>query len=522
MSGFDVAKALVDLGLDADESEKVKEKIEGGDYINLVNALNLKDRWARLRKVDAILSKYNIKLAEGNSMKDSNLETMFSKFREGTLDRSRLGEHLKPMSDSKAPDAQLLAREGFNYFTEIENRSASELLNDWLDENQIEYMTNGSGQFQIKCSDRESAYKVGRAVSGFANKKTVVRDSVDTRATYGIYIKNDDWTTAAHDTTISHKPADECALSIQADSEEDAIEKAQRICGISREEITRVTVREAKKNNAEKREKAAKEKMANIKPRNPDMLALSQRGDKGAHTVNPRKNDPLDRKAKFKSNPADESLSYTVGDRVMVGEQEATIKIPSGPGGTIGVLVDGQLSMVGAGEISRLEESVLGMKSLNPIFRLRELAGMPPGSAFAPEMSPEDDFSDITVDDGETSYDNEISDQGSLDPAMVTSMDAGMNDLGDIGPDFDMGIDPMVDMGGMPGDLPPMGMEAPAVATPTQSDAMSHIEDCLNDIQNKLAEIRLSEYKTLVRKLTDLTQQAQNMGRDYLGERRRK
>jgi hypothetical protein len=51
---------------------------------------------------------------------------------------------------------------------------------------------------------------------------------------------------------------------------------------------------------------------------------------------------------------------------------------------------------------------------------------------------------------------------------------------------------------------------------------MAQIEDALNSIQTGLADIRLSEYKSLIKKLQDLTNQAQMMGRDYLGERRKK
>jgi hypothetical protein len=65
----------------------------------------------------------------------------------------------------------------------------------------------------------------------------------------------------------------------------------------------------------------------------------------------------------------------------------------------------------------------------------------------------------------------------------------------------------------MPGEMP---------MAPTQSEAMSQIEDGLNNIQTMLADIRLSEYKSLIQKLQDLTNQVQMMGRDYLGERRKK
>lgn len=455
--------------------------LPAGEYVNLINALNQPDPLIRNKAVAEVLKPYGVK---NMTSENDYLSTMFSKFREGKTNISQelLGEWLKPISESTAPDAPALARDGFNYFMHVEDAASGERLMDWLDENKVEYMTDGKGQFHIKCSDRESAYRVGKAANGLVSKKIVVRDQIE-ETSFPIE------TTKG---TVMVQGSDEFAAKRNAQNQGYELVEAK---------------------SAKQREADAKKKMADIKPRNQDLLALSQRGGKGAHKSDPRKDDKFDRKAKHKKSPVDEAPELSTDNMVL--------------------------------ETETLEESVLGMKPLNPIFRLRELAGMAPAPAVAPEM---DDLSDIEIDHDDSGFNDPLAagpvgaepDMGAETGALA----AGPVDVEDPftagidGVDAPAGIDAPLDtpldapldapmggapeMGGVPGDLPPMGAEAPLMEVPTQSDAMSHIEDCLNDIQGKLAEIRLAEYKSLVQKLTSLTQQVQTMGRDYLGEQRRK
>jgi hypothetical protein len=81
----------------------------------------------------------------------------------------------------------------------------------------------------------------------------------------------------------------------------------------------------------------------------------------------------------------------------------------------------------------------------------------------------------------------------------------------------------------VPGDIGSDPVEAPGgptlaqgVMAPMQSEAFSQIEDHLNGVQSMLGDVKLSEYKSLVKKLEDLAGQVRLMGRDYLGERRMK
>lgn len=351
--------------------------------------------------------------------------------------------------------------EAFTYAVEVSDQNRDRVL-DWLDENQVCYQATSPTNYRVECGDREVAYRTGRALSEILRKPTV-RDSVET-------------------------------------------------------EVTEMS------KNSKKRERAAREKIADMKPRNPVVAAVKVRSGAGAHDggKDPRKVDKHGRDAKHKPR-FDEEI-----------------------------------------ENDNLNEGVMGaMKPVNPLFRLRELAGLPHIDeddfegievAEVPPSDPEGPLGAGPVDlaapaDGEELPGDEMVDDlpaDDIDGGMMdTGLDGGvdMDDMGgmdDVGvePDLDgpsddvaalahddiggIATDPIAPDAGIPGALgsdpvdPVPGM---APAMPTQSDAMAQIEDALNNIQSGLADIRLSEYKSLIQKLQDLTNQAQMMGRDYLGER---
>lgn len=263
--------------------------------------------------------------------------------------------------------------------------------------------------------------------------------------------------------------------------------------------------------NPDKRVRDAKAKMADMKPRNPVVQAMAATGKSGSvHKADPRKTDKFGRGAKHKPR-FDEEIDN-----------------------------------------DNLTEGVMGMKPVNPLFRLRELAGLPgldeddfdgievaeipatdPEGPLAPgpvdmdvpgdEEMPADDLEGGMMDtdlDGGVDMGDEMPAGDDLDVDLgepATDMDAmAHDDIGGIAPD------PIAPDAGVPGALgtdPVEPVPGMAPAMPTQSDAMAQIEDSLNAIQAGLADIRLSEYKSLIQKLQDLTNQAQMMGRDYLGER---
>lgn len=259
-------------------------------------------------------------------------------------------------------------------------------------------------------------------------------------------------------------------------------------------------ITETKRKSTSRRIKAARDRMTKITPEDPNKLAMLTRSGKGVHNngKDPRKNDVLGRGIKHKPD-----FSKEINE-------------------------------------SNLSEGVIGMKPLNPIFRLRELAGLPIHNneddidsiqiADAPVIDPEGHLAAGPIN---APFSGPVADPVDvIDPMPNTgmdNMDAPLDDPtkdmdGEIGDISDPIIDPMAaGAAGVPGDIGSDPIETiPDTNVPSQSDAMSQIEDNLNGIQTLLADIRLSEYKSLIKKLQDLTNQAQMMGRDYLGERRKK
>jgi hypothetical protein len=459
MDKMDIADELIRRGVDEKAAERFKGEVNGNDLMNLVQAFKNTSRpYQGQVEAEKLLGKYGIKLGR-TTMSDDYLNAKFESLRSGeTLDET-FGCMTK-------------LDEGFSYSVEVSEQTRDRVL-DWLDENQVEYQATSPVAYRIECGDRNVAYRTGRALSEILRKQTV-RDSVEIEE------------------KMSKKP--------------------------------------------EKRAKDAKKKIELMKPRNPVIAAVKTRSGAGAHDggKDPRKVDKFGRGAKHKPR-FDEEIEFEIGEDVMVGEAVGQIKIPHGPNGTIGVIMNGQLEMVAESEVSRLDEGVIGMmKPVNPLFRLRELAGLPLENddfagievVEAPEIDPEGVLAAGPV--GDKIVDMELDGIGA-DPVEepMADMDGGMEEPEDLS--FDVPVDDVETTGTL--DLPadagiPGAVGSDPVMTvgnvPSQSEAMAQIEDALNSIQAGLADIRLSEYKSLIQKLQDLTNQAQMMGRDYLGERRKK
>jgi hypothetical protein len=70
-------------------------------------------------------------------------------------------------------------------------------------------------------------------------------------------------------------------------------------------------------------------------------------------------------------------VEYNVGDEVYLDGKKVTIKVPNGPGNTVGVMKGGYLEMVERNKLGkRVEEGVLGMAAIPGIRRMQELAGI--------------------------------------------------------------------------------------------------------------------------------------------------
>lgn len=72
-----------------------------------------------------------------------------------------------------------------------------------------------------------------------------------------------------------------------------------------------------------------------------------------------------------------------VGDDVVVGDDEGTVKIANAPADTVGVQIDGEMTMVNKGKVQRgqVSEGVLGMTAMQDLTRMRQLAGLAPAAS---------------------------------------------------------------------------------------------------------------------------------------------
>jgi hypothetical protein len=169
----------------------------------------------------------------------------------------------------------------------------------------------------------------------------------------------------------------------------------------------------------------------------------------------------------------------------------------------------------------KVKEGVLGMTQMPGLRRMMELAGMPADqinqigadaslpvttSIASPATDAMDsvmgaDDADLGIDDMAIDGDD-LDDVGLDDPAMAgdfADADAvdGMDDM-----DMDMDLDTV--------DMPVTGSDA--------SPAYTLISDALASIQGSLPDVKISEYKTLIQRLEELTNQLRQVGQSYLGE----
>ena len=99
----------------------------------------------------------------------------------------------------------------------------------------------------------------------------------------------------------------------------------------------------------------------------PEINALFYKGD------GDKKKSSKKSHKEYKDAPYDPNL----GDDVRIGEEEGIVKIQNGPNNTMGVTIDGEMTMVKKNDVNKLEEGILGMTALQDIRRMKELAGLP-------------------------------------------------------------------------------------------------------------------------------------------------
>lgn len=267
--------------------------------------------------------------------------------------------------------------------------------------------------------------------------------------------------------------------------------------------------------------------------RDANFQAAMQRKNAGVHANQNGSKDVGGRGAKHKKDlkrsfDEDRTGSFESGEKVTFEDHEAIVSIPNGPNGTVGILLNNKLKMVGIGQIHKLDESVLGISTMDTIGRLRELAGI---RTTPTSQDVKRDFRS-TIDEAFEDMDADPYGLGAEDEdemGEIVPVDGIEPDPAQIPPSANPPVIPPAPAAPVP-PAPTAPIAPPnavggvdvigAPVVPTSSQAYSQILDHLNNIQKSLADIRLSEYRSLLQKLDDLSTQVRNMGRDYLGESR--
>jgi len=127
---------------EVDAAQKIVAKTSDTDYIAIGNALDRDDT----TEVKTLIHRYDPTI-EFKSMKETDL-----------LDRD------------------MLESAGFTYSASVPSELARKVT-AYLDENEIEYLEDGQGSYQLKLGDREAAYKIGRGLNKMLTAGSMVRDS---------------------------------------------------------------------------------------------------------------------------------------------------------------------------------------------------------------------------------------------------------------------------------------------------------------------------------------------------------
>lgn len=551
----DIARILVALGVDEKQAKILQNRMDGVDYLNLVNALDDESPKGK-QTAQQILSKYGIKINKVPQMDNTRLESIFRGVHAGKdFDEAAIMEHVRPISEMNSLAATM---SGYSNFVRAGSDTDAETLRDWLEENEFDYQNNDKHTFLVQSADREKAYRLNHFMSKMTGKTSVMDNLKEDNALVanlekcpfkgqlGEIIASDFGRLKVVGAEPSKTPMGAPDWNIIA------VDKAGNTHKIQYDTANAGLYGWGGKFDFDESMVEEKKKMAKDdlpKQRNPFAQHAIKKGGAGAHnSKDPSRKDAFSRNAKHKNKhyEAIEESAFTQGETVQFEGADCQVQIPAGPNGTVGLLVDGKVRMVRESDVARIDEGVLGMTKVDPLYRLKELAGVK--SSGKPELA-EDDFSatvdpamDLEVaddfDDADTGFDDidpmgDMSDGGDdfgMDGVLPSDDLAGSGDLGgeldpmaDVGMDGDFAASEPALAGGVPGDIPPMGAGANAMGmvAPVDSEAYTQIQDHLNNIQNSLGDVKLSEYRSLISKLDALSAQIRSMGRDYLGEQRK-
>jgi len=123
-------------------------------------------------------------------------------------------------------------------------------------------------------------------------------------------------------------------------------------------------------------------------------------------------------------NAADTS-EFSQGETAVYEGQEVEVRIPIGPNGTSGIMLEGHLKMVNRSKLAKLEEGVMGMmKPLAPLNRIMQLAGLEHSSAVTEETTEAEDSDVITEADAAVGMFNQLYQANVNSPAYKNNPDA--------------------------------------------------------------------------------------------------
>jgi hypothetical protein len=487
----DISEFLTQFGVSKKKSDLLVKRMDGSDLLAIANL----DGTSKSTKIELkkILKKYGLNF----TMRTPKLES---------IDQSNL----------------ILKESGFSHTFKVANAKDAEKFEKFLDDNDITYQNNSPLEFLINCKDRETKYKVDRYIEKHLSDTNLINElEEDTNQTLVQNLKNCGFK-GKFGSKFEIKNTE-----IQAYGAEQDANKNWLVVGTDKNgKIHKIPVADANSGlsniSESNKGKPPKNKYAGpAAPRNPTVASMKLHKTGGGVHKEPSDDDknPLSRKAKHKKKFFEEK-KFVTGEEVMYNDNEYHVTVPDAPNNTIGLRIDGRTKMVNKSDVEKIEESVLGMTGINPLNRLKELAGIRTESneetssvlgdsnksEFANEDYESDEWHDIDFGD----WDAEVDD---IEP------DVEMNGFDDIGPELP---DDMTDKPVVPSaiDLSPVPSLTNTVNA--NSSAMSQIQTHLNSIQGLLGEVKLSEFRSIIAKLDSLSVQVRSMGRDYLGESRRR
>ena len=230
----------------------------------------------------------------------------------------------------------------------------------------------------------------------------------------------------------------------------------------------------------DKKARDAKEKLADLKPRNPTVSAMVHKSGGGAHT---NKKKVIDRKKKYKDKNF-ESANFEVGSKVKIGNETGVVEIAKGPNNTLGVNVNGEIKMVDKSEVEILNET---STLTNELEKIRKLAGIQT-EAVLPAIEIQDEPVELEFD---------------LEPVDISVDDSisGIEVSGEVLSSDELEVIPSEE-----------------IVEDSKSEAFACIEKCVADIHEKLSDVRVSEFKDVITLIGDLASSSRNLGRNFLGE----